>query len=87
MFSILPLRILYFPCYVEVSLDSKLERNKKNFPKTFQSMLSRMDKLDLFLNTNVLLFDVLTILRYSLVSSVKKINFMSKSKTRLNQTA
>ena len=68
MFSILPLRILYFPCYVEVSLDSKLERNKKKFLKTFQSMLSRMDKLDLFLNTNVLLFDVLTILRYSLLS-------------------
>ena len=33
MFSLLSLRILYFPCYVEVSLDSKLERifkKKKN---------------------------------------------------------
>ena len=78
MFSILPLRILYFPCYVEVSLDSKLERNKKKFPKTFQSMLSRMDKLDLFLNTNVLLFDVLTILRYSLLSWVEKNKFYVK---------
>ena len=25
MFSLLPLRVLYFLCYVEVSLDSKLE--------------------------------------------------------------
>ena len=78
MFSILPPRILYFPCYVEVSLDSKLERNKKKFPKAFQSMLSRMDKLDLFLNTNVLLLDVLTILRYSLLSWVKKNKFYVK---------
>ena len=39
MFSLLPLRILYFPCYVEVSLDFELERifQKKN-PKIFQNM-------------------------------------------------
>ena len=27
MFSLFPLRVLYFPCYIEVSLDSKLESN------------------------------------------------------------
>ena len=29
MFYLLPQRILYFPCYVKVSLDFKLERIKK----------------------------------------------------------
>ena len=29
MFSFLALRILYFPCYAELSLDFKLERIKK----------------------------------------------------------
>ena len=62
MFSLLPLRVLYFPCYVEVSLDSKLERIKKKIPKIFQSILYRMDKWNLFLSTNVLLFDVFNIL-------------------------
>ena len=62
MFSLLPLRVLYFPCNVEVSLDSKLERIKKKIPKIFQSILYRMDKWNLFLSTNVLLFDVFNIL-------------------------
>ena len=42
MFCLLPLRVLYFLCYVEVFLDSKLERifskkkkkkNRKDFSK------------------------------------------------------
>ena len=50
-----------------------------------------MDKCNLFLSTNVLLYDVLTILIhilcYSSISSVKKINFMSKGKVILSQAA
>ena len=38
MFFLLPLGVLHFPCYVEVSLDSKLERifstKKKKKKKT-----------------------------------------------------
>ena len=84
MFSLLPLRILYFPCYVQVSLDFKLERIKK-IPKIFQSILCRMDKLDLFLNKNVLLFDVLTILIHHFVlffsiSSQKNKFYVKKEK-------
>ena len=33
MFSCLPLRVLYFPCYIEVSLDPKLERSFFNYPR------------------------------------------------------
>ena len=40
MIPLLPLRVLYFPFYVEVSLDSKSERifskkKKKKIPKDF----------------------------------------------------
>ena len=39
MIPLLPLRVLYFPFYVEVSLDSKSERifstTKKKIPKDF----------------------------------------------------
>ena len=62
MFSLSTLRILHFSCYVEVSLDFKLESFLKKFPKIFQSILCRMDKWNLLLSTNVLLFDALTIL-------------------------
>ena len=65
MFSLLPQRVLHFPCYVEVYLDSKLERifhAKIKIPKIFQSILCRMDKCNLFLSTHVLLFYALTIL-------------------------
>ena len=89
MFSLLPLRILYFPCYVEVSLDFKLERIfKKKFPKIFQSILCRMDKWNLFLSTNVLLFDVLTILIhhfvlfFSILSQKEKFYVKKKNHTQ-----
>ena len=68
MIPLLPLRVLYFPFYVEVSLDSKSERifstkkKKKKFPKIFQSILCLMDKCNLLLSTSILLFDVLSIL-------------------------
>ena len=70
MFSLLPLRLLYFLCYVEVYLNSKLKRkfsknndnnNSKKIPKNFKSILCQMDKCNLFLSTNVLLFDFFTI--------------------------
>ena len=62
MFSLLPLRILYFPCYVEVSLDFELEHifQKKKNRRFFKTC--RMDKLILFLSASVLLLDLLTIL-------------------------
>ena len=91
MYSLLPLRILYFPCYVEVSLDFKLERIfKKKFPKIFQSILCRMDKWNLFLSTNVLLFDVLTILIhhfvlfFSILSQKEKFHVKRKNNTQSN---
>ena len=73
MFSILFLRVLYFAGYVDISLDSKWERtffrkktNKqtKKRPKIFQYKYRRMD---LSLSTNILLFDVLTILMQHVV--------------------
>ena len=92
MLSLLLLRILYSPCYIEVSMNLKLERiQKKKFSKFFQIILWWTDKLDLFLSTNVLLFDVLTIsihhLCYASASSVKKINFIPKRKKILSQAA
>ena len=70
MFSILHPSVLYFPCYVEAFLDSKLELNfsrKKKIPKIFQRIFCSMDRCNLFLDTNVLLFDVLIILIHHLV--------------------
>ena len=100
MLPLLSLRVSYFPCYIEASLDSKLEHiffqkekktKKKKFPNIFQSILFQMDKCNLFLSTNILLFYVLIILIhhscYSLVSSVKKRNFMLKGKLILSQAA
>ena len=92
MFSLLPLKILYFPCYVEKSLDFKLERIfLKKFPRIFQSILCRMNKWNLCLSTNVLLFDDLTILvhnfvlHFSILSQKEK--FKSKGKAILSQAA
>ena len=86
MFSLLRLRVLYFPCYVEVSLDSNLERKKK-LPKIFQIMLSRMDKCNLVVSTNMLLFDVLTMLIHHLVLFFSflslKINILPKAKKKI----
>ena len=84
-FPYLPLRILYFPCYVEKSLDFKLERIlKKKIPRIFQSILCRMNKWNFCLSTNVLLFDDLTILVHNFVLLVsilsQKGKFMSKKK-------
>ena len=85
MFSLLRLRVFYFPCYVEVSLDSNLERKKK-LPKIFQIMLSRMDKCNLVVSTNILLFDVLTMLIHHLVLFFSflslKINFCQKQRKK-----
>ena len=44
------------------SFQKKKKEKKKKFQTIFQSILSRMDKCNLFLSTNVLLFYVLTIL-------------------------
>ena len=67
MFPLLSLRVWYFPYYVEVSLDSTLERifvffKKKKFSKISRSILCRMDKYNLFLSTNIILLYVATIL-------------------------
>ena len=83
-------RILYFPCYIEVSLNFKLERikKKKRFQKFFQSILCRMDKWNLFLSANVHLFDVFTILihhfvlSFSILSQNEKYYVKRKNKTQ-----
>ena len=67
LFSLLPRVVLYFSCNVEVSLGFKLNRIQIKFPKIFQSILCRMDKWNLFLSTNVLLFDTPTILIHHFV--------------------
>ena len=70
MFSLLPLRILYFPCYFEVSLNFKLERTFfffKKIPNIFQSIFCRMDKWNLFLSTYILLINVLIFLIHHFV--------------------
>ena len=71
MFSLLPLKVLYFPHWVEVSLDSESEHifsaTTKKILNIFRSILSRIDECNLFLSTNVLLFNVLTILIYHFV--------------------
>ena len=94
MFCLLPLRVLHFLCYVEVSLDSKLERifskktKKKKIAKIFQSTLCRMDKCSLFLSTNILLFDVVTILIhyfvlfFSILSQKNKFYVKRKNNTQ-----
>ena len=41
MFSFLPLRILYAPCYFEVSLDFKLKRIKKKTQRFFKAFCVR----------------------------------------------
>ena len=89
-FFLLPLKVLYFACYVEVPLDSKLKHVflKKISLKIFQSVLCRMDKWNLFLSINVFLFDVLTILIhhfvlfFSILSPKKK--FCIKRKNKLH---
>ena len=61
---------------------------RKKFPKNFQSILRRMNKYNLFLSTNVLSFDVLTILIHHFVlffrilSQTKKINVKRNSSTQ-----
>ena len=95
MFCLFPLRVLHFPCYVEVSLDSKLERifskktkKTKKIAKIFQSTLCRMDKCSLFLSTNILLFDVITILIhyfvlfFSILSQKNKFYVKRKNNTQ-----
>ena len=83
MFSLLPQRILYFPYYIKVSVDFKLERIFKKKSKRF-FILCRMEKLDLLWGTNVLLFDVLTILIghfvlfFSILSQKKKKKVLSR---------
>ena len=71
----------------------KLERikKKKKILKIFQSILCRMDICNLFLSTNALSFDVLTILihHFVLIFSIasQKQKFFVKRKTILSQAA
>ena len=74
-------------------LDSNLERifsktKKKKFLKIIQNILCQMVKYNLFLSTNVLLFDVLTILIhhfmlfFSSLSQKKEFYFKRKNNTK-----
>ena len=62
--------------------------NKKKYPKTFQSILCRMDECNLFLNINSHLFDVLTLLThhfmlfFSIFSQKKKYYIKRKNNTQ-----
>ena len=70
MFSLLPLMVLYFPCCVRVSLDYKLEFFQvimENILMNFQSIMSQKTKCNLFLRTNIIFFDVITILMHHFV--------------------
>ena len=49
MFSLLLLRVLYFPFYSEVSLDSKLEHIKKKIPKYFLKHIVSDGQIELIL--------------------------------------
>ena len=74
LFFLFPLRILYFPCYVEVSW-------------IFPCILCWMDKWNFFLSTNEFLFDVLTILIHYFAilqypQSKKEILCQKKKKTQ-----
>ena len=56
MFPLLSLRVSYFPCHVEVSLDSKLERifskkkKKKEVPEDFSKHIVSNGQIQLILN-------------------------------------
>ena len=56
---------------------------KYEVSKIFESILCRIDKCNLFLRANVLLFDVLFMFFFSILS--QKGNFISKGKTTLIQ--
>ena len=49
MFPLLPLRILYFPCYVGESLDFILERILKKIPKGFSKHIVSDGQMELIL--------------------------------------
>ena len=47
MFSLLSLRVLYFPCYSEVTLDSKLEHILKKISKDFSKHIVSDGQIEL----------------------------------------
>ena len=52
MFSLLPLRVLYFSCYVKVFLNFKLERLflKKKIPKYFSKHIVSEGQIEVIVN-------------------------------------
>ena len=77
-----------FPLLRWIILDFELEHILKQISKIFQSILCRIDKWNLFLSTNVLLFDVLNILIlhfvlfFSILSQKEKFYVKRKSNSR-----
>ena len=82
--SLLSLQILYFPCYVELSLDFKLERILKK--KNLKDHIVLDEQMEFILKHRCS-YHFNTPFCVTRVSSVKKRNFMSKRKTILSQAA
>ena len=74
-----------FPLLRWSILDFNLKRIKEKIPKIFQSILCRIDKWNVFLSTNIILFDVLIILIhhfvlfFSILSQKEKLYVKRKS--------
>ena len=87
--SLLALQILYFPCYVELSLDFKLECTSKK--KNLKDHIVLDEQMEFILKHKCTFircsYHFNTPFCVTRVSSVKKRNFMSKRKTILSQAA
>ena len=74
--------------FLDLELECIKKKKKEKIPEIFQSILCGMDKWNLILTTNVLLFDVLTILIhhfvlfFSILSQRKKIDVKRKNNTQ-----
>ena len=73
--------------FLNFKLERMFKKKRKKIQKIFQSIFCRMDKLDLFVSANVLLFDVLTIwihhfvLFFSILSQKSKFYVKKKNNT------
>ena len=81
MFSLFPARFLYFPCYVEVSLDSNILNKNVFFRKKSQIIFKAQCVAQMYFYLMFKSFQY-TILCYSSVSSIKKRKQKQKEKVK-----